>query len=628
MLHKRATKAIIFSATNAWLRIESYDAQTHSTPRPNGHGHAGFDHDDGANGDTNGDGTQSSKGGVHFPIIDPPSMIKAINAPARQVVLLPFSAHNESSLHLNVKALSQDISRHLLADVVYTLSAKRSELSYRAALVVNSDDPISGLLDRDRESGTRINQVHKPQQQPANVAFVFTGQGAQWHGMGMQLFEYRIFHTAIEHLDNILKSLPTPPSVWSITDVLKCNCDPDLIQTPVVSQTVCTAIQIGIVDLLASWGVRPSAVAGHSSGEIAASYASGRSTAADAIVAAYLRGRAVANNNHDGAMLAVGLGLDRLRELKYLDDYDSGDGRIQIAAINSPGSVTLSGDRSAVEALASRLATDGVFHRMLKTGGMAYHSHHMLALGQEYEESLNRGFSHIRKCELVNEKQRYPHVPWSSSVTPEKDSPSIMPNSASYWRANLESPVRFSDTILNMTQLDNDSASGPGGINVLVEIGPHAALKGPVEQILKSVGQTEILYAGSTLKRGEDARHSMLQLCGALYCLNAKLNLVAVNAVDSDDRGSHEDRTNKGALVHGRAAVDLPPYQHAYGPINYYECRSSKEYRLRKISRHVLLGSKIPGVAKSRPQWRNVLRIKDLPWLGDHRLLPGKSILN
>ncbi|KAI0887773.1 uncharacterized protein GGS22DRAFT_185152 [Annulohypoxylon maeteangense] len=559
----------------------------------------------------NGNGAQSREKRIHHPLINAPMMKRTTNATSRQHVLLPFSAHNESSLQLNIDAIFREIRKYPLADVAYTLSARRSDLPYKAFRIVTRDDAELNLLSVDSKQSIHTGSVHQQHEQPADVAFVFTGQGAQWHGMSEQLFEYSVFRTAIEHLDHILKSLPMSPSTWSIADILKGNCDSGLIQTPAVSQTACTAIQIGLVDLLASWSVRPAAVAGHSSGEIAAAYASGRATAADAIVAAYLRGRSVTDNKQEGAMLAVGLGPDQLRNSGYLDDEDPKNGRVQIAAINSPGSVTVSGDTIAIEALAARLGVDGIFHRLLKTGGIAYHSHHMIAPGQKYEEMLSYNSLHIRSLGLVAEGELYPRVPWVSSVTPNKDPPSSIGNDAAYWRANLESPVRFSDAISNLVRSGRDHAPSHGPIKALIEIGPHSALKGPLEQILKSVGQNQIIYAGSTLKRGEDARKSMLQLAGSLYCLNTKIDLVAVNAIDDDD---------KRVLIHGCTAIDLPPYQYTYGPINYYECRSSKEYRFRKAPRHDLLGSKIPGTAKLRPQWRNILRVKDLPWLGDHRL--------
>ncbi|KAL8866852.1 MAG: hypothetical protein Q9198_008735, partial [Flavoplaca austrocitrina] len=117
----------------------------------------------------------------------------------------------------------------------------------------------------------------------------------------------------------------------------------------------------------------------------------------------------------------------------------------------------------------------------------------------------------------------------------------------------------------------------------------------------------------STLKRKEDGRKSMLQLTGSLFSINANVDLVAANAVDEVDGTS---------LQHGCTCIALPPYQYTYGGLNYHESRASKEYRFRSVLRHDLLGSKVPGNAKLRPCWRNILRVKDVPWLSDHRLVP------
>lgn len=149
-----------------------------------------------------------------------------------------------------------------------------------------------------------------------------------------------------------------------------------------------------------------------------------------------------------------------------------------------------------------------------------------------------------------------------------------------------------------------------------VEIGPHPALKSPLQEILKAGGKS-VAYA-STLKRKEDGRRSMLQLAGSLFSVNATVDLAAVNAVDEMDGTG---------LKHGCTSIDLPPYQYTYGGLNYHEIRASKEYRFRSVLRHDLLGSKGPGNAKLRPLWRNILRVKDVPWLSDHRLLPGEWTL-
>lgn len=530
----------------------------------------------------------------HSPIVSEPHKIAKADAVTRRLVLLPFSAHTSSSVKANIEVLSKVVSKLSLADIAYTLSCKRSRLLQRSFCVVERDDAALGLSTE--------TSIFTSSLQTANVAFVFTGQGAQWHAMGANLFEYGVFRSAIAYLDVIIERLPTRIP-WKISRVLLGECPPDHIQSPEVSQVACTAVQIGLVDLLASWSIRPVAVVGHSSGEMAAAYASGYITAAEAITAAVYRGLAVSNNTQKGAMLAVGLSVEQ--SLEYLDGKVE---NVNIAAMNSPGSVTLSGDADSIQSLSEVLTRDGVFNRILRTGGNAYHSYHMTALGKDFSDMLSSGLEHIDKCGIFNPTQRYPLIPWVSSVVPEKAllDGDITP---SYWRKNLESPVRFTAAVAKMMSLENDTR-----VDVLVELGPHPALKGPLEQILKAIGKPA-QYA-SALKRDQDDSLSILSLAGILFALNAGIDMAAVNSVDDDER--------EGALIHGCIAVDQPTYQYTYGPVSYYESRASKEFRLRNIVRHDLIGSRVPGTSNLEPQWRNVLRVKDLPWLAEHRLIQGE----
>lgn len=114
---------------------------------------------------------------------------------------------------------------------------------------------------------------------------------------------------------------------------------------------------------------------GHSSGEMAAAYAAGRITAAEAITAAYYRVYMVSFNKQKGAMLAIGLGLDQGAE--YTQEAGLGE-KVKIAAINSPGSVTMSGDAEAIKELSAEMSQEAIFNRIVRTNGLAYHSHHML----------------------------------------------------------------------------------------------------------------------------------------------------------------------------------------------------------------------------------------------------------
>ncbi|KAJ8130860.1 hypothetical protein O1611_g2768 [Lasiodiplodia mahajangana] len=516
-------------------------------------GHVGNVHDNGkVNSNTNSIGDGMAMG--HLPIVKKPKSQSTADATTRRFVVLPLSAHSESSLELNLGTLPQAMSKYQLADIAYTLSARRSRFAYRSFCIVNKDQlPEKLAVDR---------KITRAPLHTSNIGFVFTGQGAQWQGMAE------------------------------------------------ISQTTCTAVQVGVVDLLASWSVRPVGVCGHSSGEIAAAYASGHISAAEAIVVAYLRGQAVSRNRRPGAMLAVGLDAETVTQ-KYIGGQKDA---VKLAAINSGNNVTLSGDVTAIQEIAAAMNQNNIFNRILNTGGNAYHSHHMLQIGEEYFEMLTKALAYIRELGLASADQRYPRVPWVSSVTPFK-SIGDFNNVATYWRANLESPVRFSDAISRLVAQKDLQP------HVLLEIGPHPALKSPLEHIVKA-NEPAAAYV-STLKRQEDCRKSMLRCAGTLFALNADIDLATVNAVDETD-GS--------GVKHGHTCTGLAPYQYTYGGLNYHESRLSKEYRFRTAPRHDLLGSKVVGTAKLRPQWRNILRLKTLPWLGDHRLgtdivLPGAAYM-
>ena len=185
--------------------------------------------------------------------------------------------------------------------------------------------------------------------------------------MGKKLFaSSTVFRKAIIHCDNSLASLPDKPS-WSVTEELGKENDETNIYKAEYSQPLCTALQIGLVALLESWGLRPHVVVGHSSGEIAAAYAAGLTSARDAIVNAYYRGLVLSETvGHSsdtavkGAMCAVGLGEQEASKL--LESYA---GRVQLAAINSPTSCTLSGDQDSIQELLGICSGRGQFCRRL-----------------------------------------------------------------------------------------------------------------------------------------------------------------------------------------------------------------------------------------------------------------------
>ncbi|KAI1827427.1 putative polyketide synthase [Xylaria intraflava] len=512
----------------------------------------------------------------------------------RPVVLIPFSAHDESALKASIASLSESTRRYDLSDLLFTLSARRSTFPRRAFAILEHSAVQSGI-ERDA-----LTVGKAPSSVARNIAFVFTGQGAQWPEMGLKLIhEYHVFKQTIRYLDDVLAHLHDGPS-WTIEEVLAEGPTTSRIHESQYSQTVCTALQIALVSLLEQWGIRPVAAVGHSSGEIAAAYAAGRLRASEAIAFAYYRGQAVSKNDQRGLMLAVGLGPNQVAP--YMMDIK---GKIQVAAVNSPESVTISGESEPINELAAALMAHNVFNRILKTGNNAYHSHHMLKLGTMYEELASQGLRDIK--ELTEREPRRPSSAWISSVNPDEQADATLPG---YWRQNLESPVLFSDAVLKL------SREVP--IDLLIEVGPHPALSGPIKQI-RSFGESKgqvLPPCLESLRRGEHDVLGMLKLAGRLFLNNAQINLVAVNATERLKNG-------KVQLCHGFPCVDMPQYTFTYPekPV-YFENRFNREHRTRKYLRHDLLGSRQPGSSRVQPSWRNVLRIKDLPWLSDHKLVP------
>ena len=161
-----------------------------------------------------------------------------------------------------------------------------------------------------------------------------------------------LFREAISECDRVLKGLPDSPS-WSVLDEICKDKHATNVYAAEYSQPLCTALQLGILAMLKSWGLQPDAVVGHSSGEIAAAYAAGLISFSDAITNAYYRGLVSCKGTDEssrtiskGAMCAIGVGEDSVSEM--LEGFSD---RVQLAAVNSPTSCTVSGDRDAIKEL-------------------------------------------------------------------------------------------------------------------------------------------------------------------------------------------------------------------------------------------------------------------------------------
>ncbi|EEQ34967.1 Fum1p [Microsporum canis CBS 113480] len=486
--------------------------------------------------------------------------------------LLVLSANSQHSLQRQIENLTSYVeSRPGISndDLCFTLGSRREHLKHRAFTVLKDEKTINAE-NFEMSSSTKER----------SIVFIFTGQGAQWPGMGKQLLlEFDTFRGDIRAMDRALQALQDPPC-WSIEEELLNTSDPARIDDPEFAQTLCTAVQMGLANLLNKWGIISSAVIGHSSGEIAAAYTSGAITMESAIIISYYRGQVAKSilnikGNVRGGMAAVGLGPEKVK--RFLING------VVIACENSPQSVTLSGDSDKLDkVLAEIQSTDKeIFCRRLRVE-IAYHSYHMQSLAELYHDLIKPYITF-----------RNTMIPLHSSVTGKiVIEPSQL--DASYWVQNLLSPVLFSAAVATIFN-GNDAGAA------FLEIGPHSALSGPIRQIFDSYKPKPDAIYIPTLIRGDDQVINLLAAAGRVYL---KGNSVLFSAINGP----------------GTVLTDLPTYPWQHNQKYWDESRVSQRWRNRRHPHHEILGSRIYESSDLDPTWRNLLRVENTPWIWDHRL--------
>ncbi|KAI0096909.1 polyketide synthase-like protein [Nemania sp. FL0031] len=509
-----------------------------------------------------------------------------------QHILLPYSAASSKALLQRREHVIRAIQNHKsktdgLRNLAYTLSERRSHFKHRGFVVCDSSaNVVSG---EPAQGGD----------QPLPIAFICTGQGAQYPGMGKELLlgSPRIFADTIRSLDGVLQRLPDPLKPdWTLSAAMQ---SPDASEVHRVerSQPLCTAIQIAIIAMLRSWSISPTATLGHSSGEIAAAYAAGLLTAEQAILVAYFRGYAVKKLPKLGGMMAVGVSADVATTL--IADKDLSE-QLCVACVNSEESVTLSGDANAIDSLFQDLKGE-IFVRILETNRRGYHSHLVREVGPLYQELLDK---HVFIDQLkkfvpnVGEIEMMSSVGRNSEDTKSVDIRTVC--RSEYWRDNLEKPVQFNGAMKKLLT---------GRKLHLIEVGPHAALRSAVEQIRKKLDIGDTMPYDPTLLRGRDADVCMKSLAGNLFTGGHVLDWPAVNGWSKD------------ALEGFKVLHSLPPYPWDYSAgLVWDESRPSKELRNRKYPRHELLGSAQLASNGIELSWRNILKLEEIPWIRDHKV--------
>ncbi|KAF4635270.1 hypothetical protein G7Y89_g2822 [Cudoniella acicularis] len=516
--------------------------------------------------------------------------------------ILVFSANDSNTLttlisRYNVHFKQSDIpvvsSSDFLADLCYTLATKRSLLRWRSFIIVDNYKDLKRL---DYLSSVPTKTLERP-----SLGYVFTGQGAQWARMGLELLQFPIFRRSLQESELNLNNIGCK---WNLLEELSRTAAESNINKPEFSQPISTAVQLALVEFLRSFNIIPTAVVGHSSGEIAAAYCIGALSSREALKISYFRGQCAkklaALPEPRGAMLAAGLSEHEAQ--KYIDQQAERSGRraVTIACVNSNSNVTLSGDEYEIKQLKKSLDDRNIFTRQLMVD-VAYHSHHMEVISEEYK-SLIQGLAvadfSFNTCTMI------------SSVTEEAIHFDQL-RQPDYWVRNMVSPVRFHKIIERISNHSlrskpkklNCSHRAHVTVDMLIEIGPHSALQGPIQETLGSVSSQKERYA-SMLVRNQPAHQTALKVVGITHSIGCATNLESLY-IPTLNETPH-------------TLVDLPEYPFDHSKSYWYETRLSNRNRTHHQSKLDLLGKPAMDWNPLEAKWRNFIRLSDMPWVGDH----------
>jgi acyl transferase domain-containing protein/NAD(P)-dependent dehydrogenase (short-subunit alcohol dehydrogenase family) len=405
--------------------------------------------------------------------------------PAQPFVL---SSHTPGTLTARAKRFAEWIrsgSCARFSDICYTAAVRRAPQAHRFAVAARSESELASLLEAfaGGELPPAASIGEREIAGPGRIAFVFPGQGSQWIGMGRQLLRTQPgFRDALMRCDEAIRRLEG----WSIAETLAAAPGAPALDTIDVIQPALFSIQVALAALWRSWGVEPSAVVGHSMGEVAASHVAGALSLEDAAMVICRRSRLLRRISGQGAMAVVELSIDDAA--RALQGYED---RLSVAVSNSATSTVLSGDPDALEQVMAKLTAAGVFCKHVKVD-VASHSPQVDPLQADLLralESVAPGRARLPICSTVTA---------AATDGGEFD--------ATYWARNLREPVLFSRAVSRLIE---------DGFDTFIEVSAHPLLLPAVQESLRTATRPGI--AVSSLRREEDERLAILSSVGALF---------------------------------------------------------------------------------------------------------------
>ena len=387
-----------------------------------------------------------------------------------------------------LKAAANDFAHFLsgqkkssLYDIAHTTVFNRDWHDHRAVVFGHSPQTIAKELLKFAQNVDVDNPVEHgiALSKSTTVAFIYSGNGSQWEGMGQRLLqENAIFKKAVQKVDQIFKHYAD----FSLEDELAGKNGAHRYELTEIAQPALFALQVGITEMLRSRGLIASAVTGHSVGEVAAAWASGALTLEDAVLVIYHRSRLQGKTKGQGFMTAVGVGDPAMRAMLQENELE---GLITIAGVNSSRGVTIAGEEAALIKLETLLTQQRTSYKRLPLN-YAFHSPSMDVI----ESSVHQTLAGLSPHEG--------HVRYVSTVTGETMSGSKL--DADYWWRNIRQPVLFERAINNLQS---------SNIHLFVEIGPHPVLRSYINECLKDANLDTHMEGRviPTVLRGNDSSH-------------------------------------------------------------------------------------------------------------------------
>jgi polyene macrolide polyketide synthase len=536
---------------------------------------------------------------------------------ARGALPLILSGRGDAALREQANRLLSYVSgaeQRDQLDLGYSLAVSRAALEHRAVVLGEGREQLFMGLAALSEGRSQAELLQGVAGVDAPVAFLFTGQGSQRAGMGRELYEeFAVFRDAMDELSGHLDAhLLTGDNEKRLLDVLFAKPeseDAQLIDQTVFTQAGLFALEVALFRLLASCGLRPDFLLGHSIGELAAAHVAGVFTVQDACRLVVARGRLMGALPAGGAMVAVQASEQEITD--YLRELDV---QISLASVNGPSSVVLSGEESDVMELASLWRDNGRKATRLKVSH-AFHSQLM--------EEMLEDFGEVAQTVAF----RAPSIPIVSNLTGLVATPELL-CSADYWVRHAREPVRFADGVRQLRER---------GVGYLLELGPDGVLSTMSQECLHGLGAD----AGDTDSSSEHEARARSQeddlgdmTIAPLLREGRPENSTLVRAIASVwVRGVEVDW---GALFAGGSArrIALPSYP--FQRERYWLAAASATGNLATVGQakggHALLGAKVELAGEQGWLFTGRLSLDDHPWLADHSvmenvLLPGTVFL-